>query len=361
MAEKDGQEKSEQATSKKLTDSRDKGQVPKSQEINSLAVFTTGLMVLFFTKDYVGVKLWNMSTYIFSSLDTLELSVNVLSIYAVQAVFFFVSTVFPVLLGIVIISLAVGYGQVGFKITPKALKPKLNKLNPITGFKNSFLSSKPLVELGKSVAKLAVIGIFSYFILKDMVLNSIGLVNFTIAEIVDFMLDNSVDFLWRVSLVYLVIAFADFAYQKSKFKKDQKMTKHEVKEENKQMEGDPQIKAQIKGKQMEMSRNRMLQDVPTADVVITNPTHFAVALKYDIGNTMAPKVVAKGKDLLAQKIKSIAKENNVPMHEDVQLARALYKACEVGQDIPENLFKAVAQILAYIFKLKQNKKRNNII
>ncbi len=361
MAEKDGQEKSEQATSKKLTDSREKGQVARSQEINSLAVFSTGLMVLFFTKDYVGVKLWNMSTYIFSSLDTLELSINVLSIYAVQAVVFFVSTVFPVMIGIVIISLAVGYGQVGFKITPKALQPKLNKLNPIKGFKNSFLSTRPLVELAKSVAKLGAIGIFSYYILQDMVLNSIGLINFTISEIVEYMLDNAIGFLWRVSLVYLVIAFIDLAYQRSKFKKDQKMTKQEVKEENKQLEGDPQVKSQIRSKQMEMARNRMLQEIPTADVVITNPTHFAVALKYEIGKTMAPKVVAKGQDLLAQKIKSIAKENNVPMHEDVQLARALYKACEVGRDIPENLFKAVAQILAYIFKLKENKKRNNII
>lgn len=361
MAEKDGQEKSEQATGKKLNDAREEGQVAKSKELDSLAVFTTGLLVLFFTKDYIGVKLWNMTTYIFTSLDTLELSVNVLSMYALQAVSFFVLTVFPVLLGIVIISLASGYGQVGFKITPKALMPKMSKLSPAKGLKNSFFSSRPLVELGKSIAKLAAVGIFSYFILEEMVLNAIGLVNFTVAEIVSYMMDNAVDFLWRVSLVYVVIAFADFAYQKHKFKKDQKMTKQEVKEENKQLDGDPQIKSQIRGKQMEMARNRMLQDIPTADVVITNPTHFAVALKYEVGKSFAPKVVAKGQDLLAQKIKKIAKENNVPMHEDVQLARALYKVCEVGHEIPDNLFQAVAQILAYIFKLKEDNKRNNIV
>jgi flagellar biosynthetic protein FlhB len=361
MAERDGQEKTEQATTKKITESREKGQVARSQEINSLAVFSTGLLILFFTKDYLGEKLWNMSTYIFSSLDSLEVSVNILSMYALQAAVFFIATVFPILLGIVLISLAVGYGQVGFQITPKALQPKLNKLNPVTGFKNSFLSSRPLVEMLKSIAKLGAIGLFSYFILEDMVLSSIGLVNFSVAEIVNYMLDNSVEFLWRVSLVYAVIAFLDFVYQKKKFKKDQKMTKQEVKEEHKQTEGDPQVKSQIRGKQLDMARNRMLQDIPTADVVITNPTHFAVALKYDIGKTYAPKVVAKGQDLLAQKIKSVAKENNVPMHEDVQLARALYKACEVGQEIPENLFKAVAQILAYIFKLKEEKKKNSII
>lgn len=361
MAEKDGQEKSEQATGKKLTDSRQEGQVAKSKELDSLAVFTTGLLVLFYTKDYIGVKLWNMTTFIFSSLDTLELSVNLLSMYALQAVTFFIATVFPVLLGILIVSLASGYGQVGFKITPKAIMPKFSKLNPAKGLKNSFFSTRPLVELGKSVVKLATIGLFSYFILEDMVINSIGLVNYTVTEIVAYMMDNSVEFLWRVSLVYVVIAFSDFAYQKYKFKNDQKMTKQEVKEEGKQLEGDPQIKSKIKGKQIEMARNRMLQDVPTADVVITNPTHFAIALKYEVGESFAPKVVAKGQDLLAQKIKSIAKDNNVPMHEDVQLARALYKVCEVGQEIPDNLFQAVAQILAYIFKLKQDNKRNNIV
>ena len=360
-AEKDGQEKTEQATSKKLQDTREKGQAAKSQELNSLAVFTTGLLVLFFTRDYVGEKLWNMSTYIFSSLDTLELSINVISMYAIQAVMFFVSTIFPVLLGIAIISLVVGYGQVGFQLTPQALQPKLNKLDPIKGFKNSFLTSRPLVELAKSIAKLGAIGIFSYFILEDMVVHSIGLVNLTIAEIVNYMLDNAVAFLWRVSLVYVVIAFVDFVYQKQKFKKDLKMTKQEVKEEHKQMEGDPLVKSHIKSKQFETSRKRMLQDVPKADVVITNPTHFAVALKYEVGESAAPKVLAKGKDLLAQKIKSIAKENDIPMHEDVELARALYKSCEIGQEIPEQLFKAVAQILAYIFKLREERKRRSII
>lgn len=361
MAEQDGQEKTEQPTSKKLTDTREKGQVARSQELNSLAVFTTGLLVLYFTKDYLGNKLWSMSTYIFSSLDTLEISVNVLSMYAVKGATFFMATMFPILLGIVIISLLVGYGQVGFKFSPKALMPKANKLNPITGFKNSFLSSRPFFELLKSTVKLFAIGLFSYFILEDMILNSIGLVNFTVMEIVQYMMDNSVEFLWRVSLVYAVIAFVDFVYQRKKFMKDLKMTKQEVKEENKQLEGDPQIKSQIRGKQISMARKRMLQDVPTADVVITNPTHFAVALKYEVGATSAPKVVAKGKDLLAQKIKKIASENDVPMHEDVQLARALYKACEVGQEIPESLFKTVAQILAYIFKLKEEKKRNSIL
>ncbi len=361
MAELDGQEKTEQATGKRLQDSRNKGVAPKSQELNSLAVFTTGLLILFFTKEYLGGKLWEISIYIFSSLDTLSLSVDVLSMYAIKGLTFFVMSMMPVFLGIIVISLAVGYGQVGFKFTPKALEPKFSKLDPIKGFKNNFLTTRPFVETLKSIVKLSAIGIFSYIFLSDMVLNSIGLVNFTIQEIVNYTIENSIDFIWRVTLVYIVIAFSDFAYQKFKHKKDMMMTKQEVKEEHKQTEGDPIIKSQIRSKQFEMARKRMLDDVPKADVVITNPTHFAVALKYDIGKSAAPKVVAKGQDLLAQKIKEIAKKNNVPLHEDVQLARALYKACEVGQEIPETLFKAVAQILAYIFKLKNESKKRSII
>ncbi|MBK8945028.1 MAG: flagellar biosynthesis protein FlhB [Ignavibacteriae bacterium] len=361
MAELDGQEKTEQATSKRQLDTREKGQAPKSQELNSLAVFTTGLFVLFLTKDYLGGKLWDISVYIFSSLDTLEISADILSMYMIKGALFFILSMFPVFIGIILVSLAVGYGQVGFKITPKALEPKFSKLDPIKGFKNSFLTTRPLVETIKSIVKLSAIGIFSYIFLEDMILNSIGLVNFTIQEIVNYTIENSIDFLWRVSLVYIVIAFSDFAYQKFKHKKDLMMTKQEVKEERKQTEGDPQIKSQIRSKQIEMARKRMLDDVPKADVVITNPTHFAVALKYDIGKSTAPKVIAKGQDLLAQKIKEIAKQHNIPLHEDVQLARALYKACEIGQEIPETLFKAVAQILAYIFKLKNEKKRKSII
>lgn len=203
MAELDGQEKSEQATSKRQQDTRDKGQAPKSQELNSLAVFTTGLLVLFLTKDYLGGKLWDMSIYIFSSLDTLEISVDVLSLYVIKGAMFFILSMMPVFLGIIVVSLAVGYGQVGFKFTPKALEPKFSKLDPIKGFKNSFLTTRPLVETLKSIVKLSAIGIFSYIFLEDMVLNSIGLVNFTIQEIVNYTIENSIDFLWKIGRAHV--------------------------------------------------------------------------------------------------------------------------------------------------------------
>ncbi len=361
MAETDGQEKSEQPSAKKLADARNKGQVAKSQEINSLAIFSMGLLIIYFSKGYIGGKFWQMSTYIFSSLDTFELSINILGVYAAKGILFFVSVMAPVLLVLFLVSLIAGYGQVGFKFTPEALMPKFSNLDPVKGFKNSFFSSRPLVELLKSLAKLGLVGIVSYVILKTMILNTVGLINFTISEIVQYMLSNSVEFLWKVSLVYLLIAVVDFIYQKRKHKKELMMTKQEVKEEAKQMEGDPHIKSKIKSKQLEMAQKRMMQEIPNADVVITNPTHYAVALKYEIGKSKAPIVVAKGMDLIAKKIKQIAKENNVPLHEDVPLARALYKSCEVGEEIPENMFNTVAQILAYIYNLKKEKKKNSII
>ncbi|MFA8341685.1 MAG: flagellar biosynthesis protein FlhB [Rhodothermaceae bacterium] len=358
MADSGGQEKTEEASGKRLDESRSKGQVAKSQEINSIAIFGVGLILIFAFKDFVGEKLGNLAKFIFGSLDSLELSMAVFQTYVYKGFMFVMVTLAPFFIGLVIIALVAGYGQAGFKITPKALIPKFEQLDPIKGIKNKFFSITPMIELTKALIKFVAISLFAYWELSDTILFSAKLLNYTVAEIVSFMVEKSYSFLWKIGLIYLVFSFADFAYQKFKHKKDLKMTKQEVKEENKDTEGDPLLKGKIKGKQMEMAQRRMMQDVPQADVVITNPTHVAVALKYDVGGSGAPKVLAKGLDNVAQKIKEIAKENNIHMHEDVQLARALYKQCEIGHEIPEDLFKAVAQILAYVYRLKNNKKKS---
>jgi len=357
-ADSGGQEKTEEATGKKLEDSRSKGQVAKSQEINSIAVFGVGLVLIFAFKDFVGGKLGELAIYIFGSLHSLELSMDIFQTYVYKGFMFILITLSPFFLGLVIIALVAGYGQAGFRITPKALIPKFEQLSPIKGIKNKFFSITPLIELTKALIKFVAISLFAYWELADTILYSAQLLNYTVAEIVSFMVEKSYSFLWKIGLIYLIFSFADFAYQKFKHKKDLKMTKQEVKEENKDTEGDPLIKGKIKGKQMEMSQKRMMQEVPKADVVITNPTHVAVALKYDSDGSGAPKVVAKGLDHVAKKIKEIAKEHNVYMHEDVPLARALYKQCEIGEEIPEDLFKAVAQILAYVYRLRNNKKKS---
>jgi flagellar biosynthetic protein FlhB len=175
------------------------------------------------------------------------------------------------------------------------------------------------------------------------------------------MLASAFSLIWKITLLFVVIAAVDFIFQKFKFKKEMMMTKQEVKEEYKQQEGDPQIKSRIRKQMMSMARKRMMKDIPKADVVITNPTHFAIALKYEMNKDAAPRVLAKGMDELAQRIKKIATENNVPLYEDRELARALYKSAEVGDLIPAKLFKAVAQILAYIYQMKKLKKRRSIV
>ncbi len=361
MAESDGQEKTEQASGKRLEESRERGQVARSLEVNSFVVFTSGLAIVFITKEYIAKNLMEFATFIFSSATNLSITINELQSYAIKGVLFFLSLIAPVLAGIVIVALAGGYAQVGFKITPKALQPKFSKLNPLSGIKNIVFSTRSIIEVVKALVKLALVGLFAYWVIEDAIITSVDLVNFSIQEILGFMIDTSFQFIWKIAIFYAILAASDFAYQKFKHKKDLMMTKQEVKEENKQLEGDPLIKSKIRSKQMMLARSRMMKEVPKADVVITNPTHYAVALKYDVGGKSAPRVVAKGVDLVAQRIKVIAIEHGVPLHEDVPLARALYKHCELGDQIPTSLYRAVAQILAYIYQAKNRKKKKSII
>ncbi|RJP63119.1 MAG: flagellar biosynthesis protein FlhB [Ignavibacteriales bacterium] len=358
MAEQPGQEKTEQPTQKKLDDARDKGQVAKSMEISSFTVFGTGLLILFLFQGFIGQRLSQISTSVFSSLSTLELSYNLVQMYALKGAGFFFISLSPFFIGILVLALAVNLAQVGIKLSPKALQPKFEKLDPIKGLKNKIFSSRALVEALKSILKLVMIGLFTYISLSTLIIQSTNLLDQSIEEIVDFMADAALSFLWKILIVYAVLSIADFLFQKYKFKKDMMMTKQEIKDEHKQTEGDPFIKGKIKTKQFQMSRNRMIMEVPKADVVITNPTHFAIALKYDSAKNSAPIVLAKGMDEVALKIKEIARKNNIPLYEDKPLAQALYKACNIGDEIPEKLFEAVAKILAFVFKAKHSKRKS---
>ncbi len=361
MAESEGQEKTEQATPKKLQESRDKGQVAKSMEINSFAIFTTGLLILYISQQFISSQISTLSKHIFSSLDVLSINVNTVQDFAKTGFLFFVITVAPVFLALFIIALLASISQTGLNFSVKALAPKFNKLNPLEGIKKVFFSSNSFVELSKSLLKLIVVGGFSYLVIKDMVSASTSLMGLTIEEIVNFMLDSAYTLLIKIALVYVIIAAIDFIFQKHKFKKDMMMSKQEIKEENKQTDGDPLVKGKIKRLQYQMAKSRMMKDVPQADVIITNPTHYAIAIRYDLQKDGAPKVLAKGVDLVAQKIKAIALEHNIPLHEDRELARALYKVCEIGDQIPHSLFQAVAQVLAYVYRLRDEKNRKSII
>ena len=359
MAEIEGQEKTEQPTGKKLEEARKKGQVAKSMEVNSLFIFTSGLLLLFLAQQYLSSRMSSLSFTIFNSLDVLKINPDKIQQYALEGFLFFLLTILPVLGGVLIIALISNISQVGFRISLEALAPKFNRFNPVKGIKNVFFSSRSVVEVFKSLLKLTIISLFTYFIVKDLILASTRLVDLTVEEIVQYMISAGYSLLWKIALVYTVLAAIDFVYQKYKFKKDMMMTKQEVKEENKQSEGDPLIKSRIRRVQLQTARKRMMQNVPNADVVITNPTHYAIAVKYEMDKNAAPVILAKGVDELAKKIKEIAIKNNVPLHEDRELARSLYKACEVGDQIPNALFQAVAQVLAYVYQLRDERKRKS--
>lgn len=361
MADSDGQEKTEQASGKRLSDSRDKGQVARSMEVNSFVVFTAGALILYMAQKSLATDIREMTDYTLRSLNTFDITFPLLQVYAIKGFLFIIKVLSPFFVGLVLVSLAAGYGQVGFKITPKALAPKFNKLNPLNGIKNILFSTRSMTELLKALFKLIIVGFVAWGMIKDVMERSVSLINFSVDEIAGYMTDVTFPLIWKIAVVYGIFAFSDLLYQRFKFKKDLMMTKQEVKEEGKEAEGDPLVKGKIRSKMMQIAKSRMMKEVPKADVVITNPTHVAVALKYDASGKAAPKVIAKGLDEVAQRIKQIAKDNNVPLHEDVQLARALYKSCDLGDQIPETMYRAVAQILAAIFRAKNERKRRSIV
>ena len=361
MAESEGQEKTEQPTSKKLTEGREKGQVAKSMEINSLVIFTSGLMILYFTNSMIGENLSKLTIKIFNSLDVLNLDFNLFRLYVKDGLWFMAFTIVPIFIGLFIAAFVAAVSQVGFKMSLKAMTPKAEKFNVLKGIKRVFFSPTSFVEVLKSLLKLAVISGAVYYVMSDLLVQSTNLIEISVSEITTFMIKAVFQLTWKIAIIYALFAAIDFIYQKYSFKKQMMMTKQEVKEEVRQTEGDPFIKSRIRKIQHSISRSRMMQEVAKADVVITNPTHYAIALKYDLQKDAAPRVLAKGADELAKRIKEIAAEHNIPMHEDRELARALYKFCDVGDVIPEKLFKAVAQILAYVYQLRKSKKRKMIV
>lgn len=354
MAEHQGQEKTEQPTSKKLEDSRQKGMVAKSMEVNSLLIVFAGIVTIFLFQTSIGKNFSSFSINIFGTLDILPKRIGLIQNYFLDWYWFFLAVIGPVLIVIFLISLASNISQVGLKISLEALEPKFNKLNPLTGIKR-ILSTRSLVELVKTLLKFFLVSLFTYYVLKDFISSATLLENSDISDIMTFMIDSAFSLIWKFGILYVLIAAADFAYQRYKFKKDMMMTKEEVKEEMKQTEGDPVVKSRIKRMQLQAAKSRMMKELPTADVVITNPTHYAVALRYDMLKNNAPEVIAKGVDELAQRIKKVAAEHNIPIYEDKQLAQALYKMCKIGDVIPQQLFKAVAQVLAYVYNQKNNK------
>ena len=353
----EGGEKTEPATAKKLKDAREEGKVVKSRELNS----AFGLIVLFLCLkifvSYVGQKLIAVFTYAYGQLaDFVLINEKNLSTQAIASLFKniilqWMLIVLPFFAFGVIIALLVSIVQVGWKVSTKPMKPELSKFNPINGFKRMF-SKDSVFELVKSIVKIGLIGYMAYASIRDHQNELFILYDLELNQAIALVGGLVIDVGFKISLVYLIVGIADFVYQKHKFNEDMKMTKQEVKDEFKNTEGDPQIKGRQRRKMQEVSQKRMMQDVPKADVVITNPTHFAVALRYDTKESTAPVVVAKGADYIAQKIKEIAKDNQIEIVENKPLARMIYHNVDVGAEIPPELYQAVAEVLAYVYRLK---------
>ena len=356
FANDEGGEKTEEPTAKKIEDSRKEGQVAKSKELTSAAMLLAFFLCLRFLLPFVGERLVDVFPYFWKDMSN-EIGESFEHVHVWQilldSVQYIAITIAPFVLIAVVIAFLSQRIQITWKVTSKPMEPKLSKMNPINGFKRMF-SKQALFELLLSVFKIVLFSAVAYSVVKDCVGIFVTAYDLTIQDCLLALYDMVIKLGTKVSMVYLVLALGDWVFQKWKHKKELRMTKQEVKDEYKDQEGDPKVKSQQRQRMQQAARRRMMQSVPEADVVITNPTHFAVALKYDNTVSMAPVVVAKGADYLAFKIRDLARENHIEIVEDKPLARMLYANVEVGNEIPPELYQAVAEVLAYVYKL-QNK------
>lgn len=357
FAEGQGGEKTEPATQKKLSDARKEGQVAKSREIaNGLGLLALFLVLKFWVGN-MGEQLLAVFSEFYGRIPEMVIfwngfmPENDARLVFREMMIRVVIIVAPIFLVAFIIAFLCDVAQVGWHPTGKPMQPKLSKIDPIAGFKRIF-SLNAVVELIKSIAKVGLIIYICYNYMKDRWALLFDLYDMPLLQAIALSGETVTDLGIRISIVYMFIAAADFAYQKIKFSRDMRMTKQEVKEEYKQQEGDPQVKGKIKQRMREASQRRMMQNLPQADVVITNPTHYAVAIKYDPKVADAPIVIAKGEDFLAAKIKEVAKEHKIEIVENKPLARMLYANVDVGQAVPPELYQAVAEVLAFVYHLQ---------
>ena len=348
-----GGEKTEEPTPKKRADARKKGQVGRSQELNTAFVLLIGFFSLKLLWDSIYLSIANYTTYVFSNVNQTVDTENVIRIF-IGIMTILAQTALPIMLFIMVIGLAINFFQVGLTFNTESIEFKLDKLNPINGFGRIF-SKRSLVELVKSFFKILVIGFFLYRFIHEQLLAMPQFMFFDLTTSLALVAEIIFQMAFIVIGVIMVMAFCDYGYQKWQTTQDLKMTKQEVKDELKQSEGDPQIKGKIRQKQRQMAMARMMKEVPKADVIITNPTHYAIALAYKSG-MIAPQLVAKGQDLVAQRIKEIARESRITIVENKPLARALYASVEVGDIVPQELYQAVAEVLAYVYRLKNQRR-----
>lgn len=352
-----GGEKTEPATEKKLNDARKEGQVAKSKEVGNAVSLLALFLILKLWVGNMGQQFLQVFSDVYRRIPDATANWNgylpendilVIFRHMILEILYMIA---PILAIAFVIAFVCDIVQVKWKVTAKPLQPKFSKISPASGFKRIF-SANSLMELVKSIAKIGLVVYVAYSYLQDKWQYLYFLYDMPLMQAIQFIGQLVTDLGMRIAIVYIVLAAVDYIYQRFKFSRDMRMTKQEIKDEYKQQEGDPQIKGKIRQKMQEASRRRMMQSLPQADVVITNPTHYAVAIKYDPEVADAPIVLAKGEDYLAGKIKEIAKENNIEIVENKPLARMLYANVEVGQAVPPELYQAVAEVLAFVYHLQ---------
>jgi flagellar biosynthetic protein FlhB len=351
MADEDKQSKTEQPTSKRREEAEKKSGPPRSKDLSSTITLMVSFLFLYLAGASMFGNIKRCCVEIFKDSGTMTLTQASMNGLMLKLMGTMAVTLLPFLLAVVASGLVVSIGQGGFSFSSERITLNLDRLNPLNGFKK-LLNADSLAEIVKSVIKMAIVGYVAYRTYSRETEALILLTGSDVVEIQDFFSRIAFKLVLHTGGIMLVLGILDYAFVRWRFIQNIKMTKQEIKEEGKESEGDPQVKQRMRSVHLERARKRYRQVVPTADVVITNPTHYAVALKYDRDRMGAPVVIAKGADFLAQKIKEIARENMVTMVENRFLARELYAKVKEGQEIPEALYAAVAEILAYVYGLK---------
>lgn len=354
MAENDDQERTEEATSKRREESREKGQVARSQEVVSVSILVAGLMFFYFGGSALLLKTMDVMTTGFREAGRMNLTQDSVSLIIINYIFKGFGILFPLLIAVLIAAILGNVLQFGFMFSSESLQPKFDKISPAKGFKRLF-SIRSIVELVKGILKVCLIGGVAYIIIRNEFDHLIPLGDQSTWGTFSYIGGICFKLLLAMTVMLVFLAALDYAYQRWEFEKSIRMTKQEIKDEFKNSEGDPMIKARIRRIQREMAQKRMMSQVPKADVIITNPTHLAIAIQYDPANMQAPIVVAKGADFIAEKIRDIARENDVPLIENKPLAQVLYKMVKVNNTVPENLYRAVAEVLAFVYEQKKIK------
>lgn len=352
MAEENKDSKTEEATSKRIRETEEKGQFAHSREFISMFILIAAIIAFFAVGQQATLRMMGTWRYLFSESYAVQLTpedlYRVLKLVLNQIFLILAPILLTLMVAGIIANLILTQG---FKLSLHPLKPNFGKLSPAKGVKRLF-SKNSVSELFKSFFKIGVLGAIGYFTIKGRFDLIPVLGDFGVGQILLFMGDVTLEIMMKALIFVIFLAAIDVAFQIFQHKEGIKMTKQEVRDERKETEGDPQIKQRIRSVQLEMARRRMMEAVPDADVVVTNPTHIAVALKYDREKSDAPIVVAKGVGHIAEKIRQIAGENKVPLVEDKPLAKTLFQSVDLGQIVPASLYKAIAEILAYVYQLK---------